>query len=410
MNNARLAVIGVRNFADTHIKNIKKLEKEGIVRLVAVVAIEQIKNAERINELKKEGIEVFSSFDQLLREGKDFVDVIVLPTSIHSHAELAIRGMKDGYNILLEKPPAATIDELDSIIKTEKETGRFCSIGFQFIHSRSIRRLKDFIVDGKLGTIKELACKGYWPRYKSYYERNSWAGKTIWNGRIVLDGPMHNGLAHFLNNMLFLASPNPNESAELKSVRAELYRAHTYIKSDDTSCLEAETKDGVKIYFYVTHAPKDTQDPYMEIIGTKGKVYWNFNEDTEIHLDDDEIVRFDNDGIDPWLEVIRITAKTHIGLLDKPYSTPENSRNFIIAINGSYESAKKIRPIPHKYVREYVTKDNEYKTELKDIDNIMDTAFKERKLLSDLGVEWAHRTESINVEDYTEFNPFVERG
>jgi len=344
-----------------------------------------------------------------LKEGKGSIDVIALPISIHSHAEFAIKGMKHGYNILLEKPPAPTIDEVDWIIKTERETGKFCAIGFQFIYSRSIRRLKDQIVNGKLGVIKEIACKGYWPRYKSYYERNSWSGKTIWNGRIILDGPIHNGLSHFLNNMLFLASPLSDESATLKTVRAELYRAHTYIKADDTSCLEAETATGVKIYFYATHAPKNNLDPYMEIKGTEGAAYWNFNEKTEIHLDNGETIEFDNEGIDPWLEVIRVTAKTHMGIIDKPYSTLENSKNFVIAINGAYESAQKIQPIPPQFIKEYLTDDNEYKTELKDIDRIMDAAFKERKLLSDLGITWARRTKTVNVENYHEFNPFFEK-
>ena len=58
---------------------------------------------------------------------------------------------------------------------------------------------------------------------------------------------MHNALAHYLNNMLYIAGPNMDSSAELRFVRAELYRARPFIESDDTSCLEAETTSGVKI-------------------------------------------------------------------------------------------------------------------------------------------------------------------
>jgi hypothetical protein len=36
----------------------------------------------------------------------------------------------------------------------------------------------------------------------------------------------------------------------------------------------------------------------------------------------------------------------------------------------------------------------------------MDRAFRERKLLSDLNIDWAVKTDWFNVENYTAFNPF----
>ena len=406
MKKTGFAVVGVRNFADTYIQNLKKLEPEKMTELTAVVVKDQIENAERVRELRGDGIKVFDSYQQLLSEGRDYVDVIALPVAIHTHTEMAIEGMKHGYHVLLEKPPAPTVEEVDQMIKVERATGKFCSIGFQFIHARSIRKLKEFLLNKKIGDLLELACKGYWPRYRSYYQRNSWAGKSIWNGRIVLDGPMHNAFAHFLNNLLFLASEKREQTAELKKVRAELYRAHTYIDADDTSCLKLETKAGVKGYFYVTHASRDIQDPWLEIIGTKGKAYWQFDEKTRIVLDNGQEIKFDHEGIDPWLEVLRTAALVNLGQLAKPYSTPENSRNFVVAINGAYDSAKRIRSIPVQYVSEYFTSENEFKTELQDIEKMMDQAFVERKLLSELGIEWAERTATIDVQNYRQFNPF----
>lgn len=406
MGKTRFAVVGVRNFAEAHINNILKVAEEGLATLEAVVVRDQTGSADKVAELQRDGVEIFHSYDELLKKGKDLIDVITLPTAIHSHADLAIKGMRDGYDILLEKPPTATIDELDNLIKVQKETGKMCAVGFQFIHSRSVRKLKELIVAGKLGEIKEIACKGCWIRYKSYYDRTPWAGRSVWNGRIILDGSLQNALAHFLNNMLFLASPNRDESAELKTVRAELYRAHSYIKAEDTTCLEAETINGTKIHFFVTLAPKNNQDPYMEITGTKGKAYWHFNEKTVVEFEHGEKMEFDNEGVDPWQEVIRIAAKVHKGIISKPYSTLENSRNFVIAVNGAYDSAKKVRIIPEKYIKEYMTADNEFKTELQDIEEIIGQAFQERKLFSDLGVEWARKTERVNVEGYQEFNPF----
>ncbi|PRX28285.1 putative dehydrogenase [Orenia metallireducens] len=406
MSKVGFAVVGVRNFANNYIKNIKKIEKEGLVKLTAVVVTDQVNNADRVRELRNEGIKIFGSYEQLLQEGNGCVDVIGLPVSIASHAEMAIKGMKAGYNVLLEKPPAPTVEEVDEIIKAEKETGKFCSIGFQFIHSHTIRKIKKYILDGKLGEIKEIACKGFWPRYKSYYTRNDWAGKSIHNGKIILDGPMHNAFAHYLNNMLFLAGESMNQSAKPKRVRAELYRAHTYIEADDNSCMEVETEAGTKIYFYVTHVPKVRRDPYIEIVGSKGKVAWYFDETTKISLDNGEVIEFDNEGILPKEEVFRIAAKKHKGEIEELYSTPTNTRNFVVAINGAYDSAKKIKAIPTGCVEEFTNDDGEFQSVLEGIDEMIDQAFEERKLFSDLDIDWAEKTEWVNVEDYKGFNPF----
>lgn len=405
--NTGFAVVGVRNFADTHINNLRRLEKKSGIKLAAVVIRDQVSNIQKTRELRSQGIKVFDSYRQLLRDGRNIVDVVSLPVSIPTHSNMAIKGMEAGFDVLLEKPPAPTVEEVDRMIETEQRTGRFCSIGFQFIHSRSIRRLKEMIMEGKLGEIKEIATKGYWPRYRSYYERNRWAGRSILNGQLVLDGPMFNAFAHYLNNMLFLASAEENNMAELREVRAELYRGHSYIESDDTSCLQAIAEDGTKIYFYVNHTSRHSQDPYMEVIGEKGKAIWHKNEQTEVQLEGGDRLEFDNEGLDPWLEVFRVTAAVKNGELEEPYCTPCNCRNFVVAINGAYQSSKTITPIPGEFVNEFETEDGRFKTEVKDIEAIMDEAFESRKLLSETEVEWGEPTESVNVKDFKHFQPFV---
>jgi len=407
MSEVGFAVVGVRNFSQSYLNHIKELEKEGQMKLTAVVITDQINNAGEVRKLRKDGIKVFDSYQSLLKKSSSFVDIIGLPVSIPTHTEMAVRGMKAGYNVLLEKPPAPTVQEIDEIIKTEKETGKFCSIGFQYIHSHTIRKIKQFILDGKLGEVKELAAKGFWPRFKSYYDRNQWAGKSIHLGQLVLDGPIHNAFAHYLNNMLYIAGNQMNSSAEPESMRAELYRAHSYIDSDDNSCMEIKTVNGKNIYFYVTHVPEEKRDPVMEIIGSKGKITWNMYEDTQVEMKDGKMIEFDNEGLKPKKEVFRVAAQKQLGLIDELYCTPSNTRNFAAAVNGAYDSAEKIKVIPQKFVKEFVNDDGEFQTVLKGIDSQMDQAFAERKLLSDLEIEWAVKSNWVNIANYNEFNPFV---
>ena len=411
MKKVAFAVVGVRNFAQNHIRSIKTLQDEGIGTLQAVVVRDQERrqnsSAELLRELEAQGVVLYDSYDQLLTEGQGVVDLITLPIAVQSHYDLATQGMEAGYSLVLEKPPVPTVQQVDDLMAVERDTGQFCAVGFQMIHSPSLRRLKEEVCDGKLGDIREITCRGYWPRDRAYYARNGWAGCSIVDGMLVLDGPIHNALAHYLNNMIFVAGPSMDRSANLRWVRAELYRSRTFISADDTSCLEAETTTGTRLYFYVTHSPRLQFDPVMEVVGTKGTATWNYKGECEIHTLDGQTLSFNNGRVDPWLEVMRVAARVQRKELAQPYSTLANSRSFVVAINGAYDSARYIRPIPEKYVQTISTGPEE-RAVIQDIDALLDQACAERKLLSDLGVSWAVATPRIDVQDYKEFNPFCQ--
>ena len=58
-------------------------------------------------------------------------------------------------------------------------------------------------------------------------------------------------------------------------MQAELYKAHP-LESEDTSCLTAETENGVRIYFYATLCAETSHDPVMWVIGSQGSATWRF--------------------------------------------------------------------------------------------------------------------------------------
>ena len=76
-----------------------------------------------------------------------------------------------------------------------------------------------------------------------------------------------------------------------------------------------------------------------------------------------------------------------------------------VPINGAYDSAQYITPIPEHYVR-YVGRGDDRLAVVTGIDELFDKACAERKLLSELNVYWARRTWRVSVEDYRSFNPF----
>lgn len=406
MDRTGFAIVGAQNFAAEYISRVRSLRDEGL-RLTGVVVTDGKGEAERARELRSEGFKVYDTYDELLRTGHDHVDVIGLPVSIPAHADLSIAAMTHGYDVLLEKPPAPTIGELDAIRRTADRTGNFCSIGFQHLHAPSIRRLKRTILEGSLGDIESIACKGCWPRADTYYERNPWAGELVHQGDVVLDGPVNNAFAHFLQNMLFLAGDGVHETASLTEVTAERYRANPTIRAADVACVHATTQRDVEIGLYVTHASAERQDPRIHVTGTNGTAEWRYDGTTIVRTDDGNRFEFDNEGLDLGREVFRTAAQYEQGLRDELYSTPDNTREFVVAVDGSFESSESIVPLPEDVVHTETADDGAVHHVVDGIDGLLSQAFSQRVLPSATDVPWAEPRRSVNVSEYTQFTPFA---
>ena len=141
-----------------------------------------------------------------------------------------------------------------------------CGIGYQWSYSEGILALKRDIQAGRFGAPVRLKAICLWPRPRSYYRRNAWAGKLRdeATGRWILDSPLNNALAHFLHNLLYLLGPTTESSAALARVTAEACRANP-IESYDTAACRACTPDGVELLFYGSHASRDSWGPRFDL-------------------------------------------------------------------------------------------------------------------------------------------------
>ena len=75
----------------------------------------------------------------------------------------------------------------------------------------------------------------------------------------------------------------------------------------------------------------------------------------------------------------------------------------MLAVNGAYESSRRVHPIPLQYVTESENKAGDLVTVVEGIESYMDEAFSSRKLLSEIGVPWSVKTEPFSMDGYTRF-------
>ena len=405
MADVRFGLIGVGGYACQYVRALDVMRQEGRAQVLGAVVRHPGKYPEQEQTLRDANAQFFTDTDSFYTALGDRMDVVAIPTGISSHCRLAVDALSRGHNVLLEKPPAATIQETDRMIAAARASGTFCAVGFQGITSPTIRGLKQRVVDGRFGQLKRLANEGRWKRLDSYFTRNDWAGRLKSGDQWILDGPLSNALAHQTNNQLFIASARANRCAVPVRVRAEMYHAHD-IEGEDCSSVEIETDDGVRVCQYVTFCSRDNASPQMVIEGTRAKAHWSMTGTAEICYDDGTTETLVDEPLVAEAmidEMFRNVVRVCTGEQEHLNCSLEMTRSYVLAINGAYESNGWPRPIPAEYI-ERVDEDDSVATYVRDIDATILRAFDQHKLFSDIGVPWAEASEWFSVEDYGHFD------
>jgi predicted dehydrogenase len=401
MKAMRVAIVGIGGFGKVHVQAILRLVEQGLLTCTAFAEVNPSSYPIQFDALTTVGAQFYEDYMEMLRQHPE-IDFVVMPTPIPLHKSMSIYAMEQGFHVLLEKPPAVIIQDIEAMIETQKRTGKHCQINFQLSSCQSFHKCLEKLQCGSIGTLLSVTGVGIWHRARSYYERTSWAGKLFHNGKYVLDGTMNNPFAHLLNNCLIAAGYGDPVQAEPLLVQAECYKAHE-IEGEDTTSARIHTRNGVKIHYYATLCNDVNEVPYLILEGSQGWMRWSYDHKLIIHNEQgEEIFEADNENL---------FEKMYVNLMDtirgesKLYSSLEDCRSFVLASNGAFESAKQIHRIPEKHITTTPVDQTETVT-IHNIKEIIEHASTDKKLFSEDGLEWAVASESFSMQDYREFRMF----
>lgn len=249
---ARLALIGCEGYGAQLVKRLLALPHAA--SLLAVTTGSPLGADARF--CRERGIKVFTSVDELLNFSAGTVEAVVNVTPIHVHKSISIRCLEAGFPVWVEKPPVATLAEMDELLSVSDRTGLSVDVGFNTLYSKVAQRLKTELVAGVYDEVKMIRSLGAWIRPDSYFERSSWAGKLKIGDSWIYDGTINNPFAHSVCNNLYFAATSQNELAEVTTVQARLWHGHD-IESEDTSSLRCITKEGVILLSHFTLCPDE---------------------------------------------------------------------------------------------------------------------------------------------------------
>ena len=123
------------------------------VKLVAVCDLYKGR-LDRAKELWGDDIAVTRDYRELL-DRKD-IDAVIVATPDHWHKKITIDAMEAGKAVYCEKPMVQKWEEGQSIISTQKSTGKICQIGSQGMSSLGNEKAKQLYEDGAIGEIVML--------------------------------------------------------------------------------------------------------------------------------------------------------------------------------------------------------------------------------------------------------------
>lgn len=268
-----IALAGIGGYGKYYLEALLTDARSAAVRLVGVVE-PSAAPVEQLARVRDRRVPVFAHLDALFDSTR--VDLMLLATPIHLHAEHTDRATSAGAHVLCEKPLGASLADAVRMIRADRDSGRMIGIGYQWSFSDAVQALKADIRRGAFGRPKRLRSICNLPRTPDYFTRNSWAGRIRTDdGALVLDSPVNNATSHSLHNMFFALGATWNTSIMPASVEAELYRANT-IENFDTAAVRCLTADGVELLFYTTHASPHRTGPRFEFEFEQAVVRFDF--------------------------------------------------------------------------------------------------------------------------------------
>jgi predicted dehydrogenase len=392
----KIVLVAIGGYGETYVKAL--LETPPPVPAEVVAGVDPAPDrCERLALFTRRGIPIFPSTEAFYASGLA-ADLAILSSPISLHAPQACEALGRGLHVLCEKPAAAVIQDVETMIRARDQANRVLAIGYQWSYCDAIQALKADILAGHYGRPRRAKALVLWARDEAYYARNRWAGHLQdAQGRWVLDSPAGNACAHYLHNLFYLLGATRETSARPVEVTAELYRAHP-IPNFDTGAIRARTEQGADVLFLTSHAPRENLGPLFTLEFDQGSVSYT-GRAIEGRLADGSVRSYPLEA--PSDQKIWQTLEAIQG--GRPVACgAEAAASQVLCLNGAHESAGPARDFPASLVRRE-GEPGHRKTWVEGLTETLTRCYESGRMPSEIGPDWARAGTPVSLKDYHRF-------
>lgn len=242
------------------------------------------KDEARLEKAKKRfpNVTCYEDADTLFLDPSVDIISICLPSGLH--AEYAVRAMKAGKHVLIEKPVDVSVERAMAIEQARLCTGKRCGIVLQNRFNVNMYPIREAVEKGRLGRIFLGTFAVKWYREQSYYDRGGWRGTWAMDG----GGSLINQASHTVDLMQWLMG-------DVVSVSSSMTVADHSIETEDTTVSTLHFANGAMATFVSTTCAYPGVSTEICLYGTEGSIeadadrltLWKMREPLE-GMDEDE--------------------------------------------------------------------------------------------------------------------------
>ncbi|NMA94483.1 MAG: Gfo/Idh/MocA family oxidoreductase, partial [Clostridiales bacterium] len=205
------------------------------------------------------GIKGFATLEEMLKS--DEVNAISICTPSGLHAPQAILAANYGVNVIVEKPMAITLREIDEIIRACEKSGIKFSVISQLRFSETVQRVRQAVKEKEIGDV--MLCDLYMKYYRSpdYYASSSWRGTWDMDG----GGALMNQGIHGIDVLQYIMGP-------VKSIFGQIRTLTHAIEGEDTATAILEFQNGALGVIEGTTSVYPGYSRRIEIHGDQGSI------------------------------------------------------------------------------------------------------------------------------------------
>lgn len=251
----KYALIGCGRVSGSHINAAIENNLE-IVALCDIVP----EKAQLLKEKYSLQAEVFSDYKEMLRKVNP--ELVAIATVSGTHGEIAIYCAENGFNFMVEKPMAMSIDEANKVIAAAEKSGVTAGVCHQNRFNIAVQELRRAIDDDRFGKLSHGSVHIRWCRDEDYYSQDDWRGKWASDG-----GALMNQCIHGIDLLRWMMGD------EIESVYGSVRNVmHPYIEAEDIGVAVINFKNGAVATVEGTVNTIGNLEQTLCVFGEKGMV------------------------------------------------------------------------------------------------------------------------------------------
>ena len=271
----KFVLVGCGRIAKRHSDLLGHGEIEG-AQLVGVCDLNE-ERAKNIGE--KFDVPYFTDMHEMM--AKLDLDVISVLTDSGSHADVVVDLAQYGKHIVVEKPIALTLDDVDRMIAACDRNGVKLFVVQQNRFNVPVLKLREALEAGRFGKLVMGTVRVRWCRTQEYYDQDKWRGTWARDGGVISNQAIHH--VDLLSWMM----------GDVESVFAKSSTALVDIETEDTAAVVVRFRNGALGIIEATTATRPIDlEGSISVLGEKGTVeiggfavnemkVWNFSEPQE---------------------------------------------------------------------------------------------------------------------------------